>query len=46
MQPDTPRLHEGGIHVLHNERVLVDGLQVIGVSYADSSYPSPPALIS
>jgi hypothetical protein len=25
---------------LHNERVLVDGLQVVGVSYADSSYPA------
>jgi hypothetical protein len=30
----------GGIRVLHNERVLVDGLQVIGVSYADSTYPA------
>ncbi len=29
----------GGIRILHNERVLVDGLQVIGVSYADSTYP-------
>jgi predicted MPP superfamily phosphohydrolase len=30
----------GGIRVLHNERVDVDGLQVIGVSYADSTYPA------
>ncbi len=30
----------GGIRVLHNERVLVDGLQVIGVSYADSTLPA------
>lgn len=29
----------GGIRILHNERVVVDGLQVIGVSYADSTYP-------
>jgi predicted MPP superfamily phosphohydrolase len=36
----TTVLTQGGIHVLHNERVLVDGLQVIGVSYADSSYPA------
>jgi hypothetical protein len=30
----------GGIHVLHNRRVDVDGLQVIGVSYADSTIPA------
>jgi hypothetical protein len=36
----TTALTRGGIHVLHNERVLVDDLQVIGVSYADSSYPA------
>ena len=30
----------GGIRILHNERVAVDGLQVIGVSYADSTYPA------
>jgi predicted MPP superfamily phosphohydrolase len=30
----------GGIRVLHNERVEVDGLQVIGVSFADSNYPA------
>lgn len=32
-------LIRGGIRVLHNERVEVDGLQVIGVSYADSTLP-------
>ncbi len=32
-------LTRGGIHVLHNERVLVDGLQIVGVSYADSTHP-------
>ena len=35
----TATIKEGGIRVLHNERVFVDGLQVIGVSYADSTYP-------
>ena len=30
----------GGIRVLHNERVIVDGLQVIGVSYTDSTLPA------
>jgi predicted MPP superfamily phosphohydrolase len=39
-----PELYEaalirGGIHVLHNQRADVDGLQVIGVSYADSTHP-------
>jgi hypothetical protein len=29
----------GGIRVLHNQRADVDGLQVIGVSYADSTRP-------
>jgi hypothetical protein len=33
-------LRQGGIRVLHNERVCVDQLQVIGVSYADTSYPA------
>ena len=33
-------LRRGGIRVLHNERVSVDELQVVGVSYADSSYPA------
>lgn len=32
-------LVRGGIHVLHNQRVDVEGLQVIGVSYADSTHP-------
>ena len=33
-------ISRGGIRVLHNERVLVDGLQIIGVSYADSTHPA------
>ncbi len=33
-------LTRGGIRVLHNERVILDGLQVVGVSYADSTYPA------
>ena len=33
-------LSRGGIRVLHNERVIVDGLQVIGISYADSTLPA------
>jgi hypothetical protein len=33
-------LTRGGIRVLHNERVVIDGLQVVGVSYADSTYPA------
>jgi uncharacterized protein len=33
-------LRRGGIRVLHNERVVVDGLHVIGVSYADSTIPA------
>lgn len=33
-------LRSGGIRVLHNERVDVDGLQVIGVSYSSSAYPA------
>lgn len=32
-------LRHGGIEVLHNQRVVVDGLQVAGVSYATSSHP-------
>ncbi len=31
-------LVNGGIHVLHHERVEVDGLQIIGVSYAESTH--------
>jgi predicted MPP superfamily phosphohydrolase len=32
-------LIRGGIRVLHNERVDLDGLQVVGVSYSDTNYP-------
>jgi predicted MPP superfamily phosphohydrolase len=32
-------LTRGGIRVLHNERAVVDGLQIVGVSYADSTHP-------
>jgi hypothetical protein len=32
-------LIQGGIHVLHNQRILVDGLQIVGVSYAESTRP-------
>jgi predicted MPP superfamily phosphohydrolase len=32
-------LSRAGIRVLHNQRVDVDGLQLIGVSYADSTHP-------
>jgi predicted MPP superfamily phosphohydrolase len=32
-------LIRGGIRVLHNQRVDADGLQIIGVSYADSTHP-------
>ncbi|MGA9423949.1 MAG: metallophosphoesterase, partial [Terracidiphilus sp.] len=32
-------LRAAGIRVLHNERVNVDGLDVIGVSYRDAAYP-------
>ncbi len=32
-------LRRGGIHVLHNERAIVDGLQIVGVSYAGSIQP-------
>jgi len=33
-------IQRGGVRVLHNERVIVDGLLVIGVSYADSTLPA------
>jgi hypothetical protein len=33
-------IKRGGIQVLHNQRVDVDGLQVVGVSYADSTIPA------
>lgn len=32
-------LRRAGVRVLHNERVDVEGLQVIGISYADSTRP-------
>ncbi len=32
-------LRRGGINVLDNERVTVDGLPIVGVSYHDSTYP-------
>jgi uncharacterized protein len=32
-------LRGGGFHVLHNELTDVDGLQVAGVRYADTTYP-------
>lgn len=32
-------LRKAGIRVLHNERVNVNGLDVIGVSYRDAAYP-------
>lgn len=32
-------LRRGGISVLDNERVTVDGLPIVGVSYHDSTYP-------
>jgi hypothetical protein len=33
-------IQRGGVRILHNERLVVDGLQVIGVSYADSTLPA------
>jgi len=32
-------LRHSGFRVLNNERVVIDGLQVVGVSYSDSNYP-------
>ncbi len=32
-------LARGGIRVLHNERVLADGLQIVGISYDSSMQP-------
>lgn len=32
-------LEQAGIRVLHNERIDVDGLQLVGISYADSIQP-------
>jgi len=31
-------LIRGGIHVLHHQRVAIDGLQIIGVSYSESTH--------
>jgi hypothetical protein len=28
-----------GFHVLHNERVVVEGLQIVGVTYGESTHP-------
>ena len=33
-------IQRGGIRILHNECAIVDGLQLIGVSYADSTLPA------
>lgn len=33
-------IRRGGVRILHNECVAVDGLRIIGVSYADSTYPA------
>ena len=39
-RPNIERtLRNAGIQVLHNQRVNVDGLDVIGVSYRDAAYP-------
>jgi len=35
----TEALHHAGFHVLDNERVVIDGLQIVGVHYTSSSYP-------
>jgi hypothetical protein len=32
-------LRKGGIHVLRGEQVEVDGVRILGVPYADSTYP-------
>jgi predicted MPP superfamily phosphohydrolase len=32
-------LHHAGFHVLDNERVVIDGLQIVGVHYTSSNYP-------
>jgi uncharacterized protein len=40
VQEYSAAIKRGGVRVLHNERVSVDGLQVIGVSYADSTLPA------
>jgi predicted MPP superfamily phosphohydrolase len=35
----TRSLSDAGIHVLANQKVIVDGLQILGIPYADSHYP-------
>jgi uncharacterized protein len=35
----TEALHRAGFRVLDNERVVVDGLQVLGVHYTNSNFP-------
>lgn len=35
----THALTQDGIRVLANEKVIVDGLQILGIPYADSHYP-------
>src|ERR1039458_4288994 len=35
----TQALTQDGISVLANEKVIVDGLQILGIPYADSHYP-------
>jgi predicted MPP superfamily phosphohydrolase len=35
----THVLSQAGIRVLVNEKVIVDGLQILGIPYADSHYP-------
>ena len=32
-------LQRTGFHVLHNERAIVDGLQIVGVDYGESTHP-------
>jgi predicted MPP superfamily phosphohydrolase len=32
-------LTQAGIRVLENEKIIVDGLQILGIPYADSHYP-------
>lgn len=35
----THAITRAGIRVLNNEKVIVDGLQILGIPYADSTYP-------
>ncbi len=32
-------LNRAGVHVLNNKKVTIDGLHILGVPYADSTYP-------